>query len=138
MATLMNFIAGLVFGLGLVLSGMIDPAKVTNFFDITGQWDPSLAFVLAGAVGVTALGYAIVLRRNAPIFAERFELPDRTEADSRLVVGALLFGIGWGLYGFSPGSAITSLTTDGVPVLVFLAAMFGGAAAASKLWRSQH
>ena len=136
MNALSNFVAGLLFGIGLVISGMVNPAKVTNFLDIAGQWDPSLALVMAGAVGVAAAGYMLVQRRAAPVFAPQFELPSTTGIDQRLVSGAAIFGIGWGLYGFCPGPAITSLMTGGSIVWIFVAAMFAGAASANH-WRAR-
>ena len=121
-------LAGIVFGLGLAVSQMINPAKVLGFLDIAGRWDPSLAFVMAGALGVTALGYHLVLRRPAPLLAERFEVPTLREIDRRLLAGAVLFGIGWGLVGFCPGPAIASLAYGVKESLIFAAAMLAGMA----------
>ena len=94
-----NLLAGVLFGLGLVISGMADPAKVQNFLDIAGQWDPSLAFVMAGAIAVTFTGYRLVWRRRAPILAAKFNLPSSTNIDARIVLGPTIFGVGWGLAG---------------------------------------
>lgn len=119
--------AGVVFGLGLALSGMIDPAKVLAFLDLAGAWDASLALVMAGALAVTAPAYRLVLRRRAPLLADAFRLPTRREIDGNLVVGALLFGIGWGAGGFCPGPALAALAFGDVKVVVFVAAMAVGA-----------
>lgn len=119
-------LAGLVFGLGLTISEMVNPAKVLAFLDLLGNWDPSLAFVMGGALIVTAVGYRLVWTREKPVFAERFQVPGNRQIDTRLALGAVLFGIGWGLVGLCPGPAISALTFGGVPVLVFLAAMGAG------------
>jgi hypothetical protein len=109
MGILVNAIAGLLFGLGLLISGMADPAKVQNFLDVFGTWDPSLAFVMAGAVAVTFVGYRAAFRQPAPLLTERFHLPTAAAIDRRVVWGAAVFGIGWGLTGFCPGPAIVSI-----------------------------
>ncbi|KPP82070.1 MAG: gene II and X family protein [Oceanicaulis sp. HLUCCA04] len=127
-AILSALAAGLVFGLGLIVSGMVNPAKVLNFLDIAGQWDPSLAFVMAGAASTVFIGYRFVLKRPAPLFADRFNLPGATRIDARLIGGAIMFGIGWGLVGLCPGPALTALGTGAVPVVVFAAAMLAGMA----------
>jgi uncharacterized membrane protein YedE/YeeE len=121
-----NLLAGLTFGLGLLISGMADPAKVQNFLDLAGAFDPSLLFVMAGAVAVTLIGYRLVLGRARPVLAERFYLPTARDIDARLLAGAALFGIGWGLSGFCPGPAITSLPLLAKGTLVFVPAMVGG------------
>ena len=121
-------LAGLLFGLGLAVSQMINPAKVLAFLDIAGRWDPSLAFVMIGALAVTALGYRLALQRAAPILADRFEVPTAREIDRRLLAGAVLFGIGWGLVGFCPGPAIASLAFGVKESLIFAAAMLAGMA----------
>jgi uncharacterized protein len=123
-------ISGAVFALGLVVSGMTDPGRVTAFLDVTGHWDPTLAFVMAGAIVVHAPLARLVRRRTTPIFDSTFHLPTRTAVEPRLVVGAALFGVGWGLSGYCPGPALVSLGTAAVPVLVFVAAMIGGIALA--------
>ena len=120
------WITGLVFGSGIAISGMIDPAKVLNFFDIAGSWDPSLAFVMGGAVVVAFIGYRLVLRRRAPLFESRFQVPTASAIDMRLVGGSALFGIGWGIAGFCPGAAIPALGTGRWEVLLFLASVAGG------------
>src|SRR5262249_10650911 len=113
MVTFLQFCIGLVFGIGLLVSGMSNPAKVLNFLDLggiaTGNWDPSLAFVMAGAVAVTFVGYRIALRRVRPLFGERFHLPAKRELDLRILAGPAIFGVGWGLAGFCPGPALVAL-----------------------------
>ncbi|QDG74856.1 DUF6691 family protein [Labrenzia sp. PHM005] len=100
---------GLVFGVGILVSGMGNPAKVLNFFDIAGTWDPSLAFVMGGALSVAAIGYRLVFRMGAPVFAAQFSLPTRTELDMKLIGGSAIFGIGWGMSGFCPGGLVPVL-----------------------------
>lgn len=130
----LSFAAGLVFGAGILISGMANPAKVLNFFDLggiaAGRWDPSLAFVMGGALLVTAIGYRLVLRRPAPLAERRFHLPDKTALDARLIGGAALFGIGWGITGFCPGGAVPALGLGRLEPLVFVATMFLGMIAA--------
>jgi hypothetical protein len=132
-----NLLAGLIFGLGLLISGMANPAKVQNFLDLAGSFDPSLLFVMAGAVVVTLVGYRLVLRRPSPLLAEQFHLPAVKDIDARLVSGAALFGIGWGLSGFCPGPAITSLALLAKGTLVFVPAMFAGIALARLVIRAR-
>ncbi len=126
MRNLMAALSGLVFGLGVVISGMGDPAKVLNFFDVIGTWDPSLGLVMGSALGVTMLGYRLVLRRERPVFAEAFTLPTARDIDARLIGGSAVFGIGWGLSGFCPGGSIPMLGSFSAPVFVFTAAMVIG------------
>lgn len=123
MRLIIYYLIGLVFGAGIAISGMMDPAKVTNFFDIAGHWDPSLAFVMGGALAVTFLGYRFVLKRPAPIADSEFHLPLSTAIDGKLIVGAAIFGIGWGITGFCPGGALPALGTGRSEVLAFGAAM---------------
>ena len=137
MRTAVNLLAGLVFGLGLLISGMANPAKVQNFLDLAGGFDPSLIFVMAGAVVVTLVGYRFVLRRPKPLLAERFYLPAVKDIDARLVSGAALFGIGWGLSGFCPGPAITSLPLLAKGTLVFVPAMLAGIGLARLVTQSR-
>jgi len=118
--------AGIVFGLGLVVSQMVNPAKIVGFLDVTGKWDPTLLFVMGGALAVTIPGFRLVLRRSHPLFAGGFSLPTKKDLDRRLIAGAALFGVGWGLAGFCPGPAITALVTLILPVFVFFAAMLAG------------
>jgi uncharacterized membrane protein YedE/YeeE len=120
------FAIGLIFGLGIAVSGMINPAKVLNFFDLAGTWDPSLAFVMGGALAVAIPGYRLVLRRPAPILGSHFQLPDTRIIDRRLVLGSATFGVGWGIAGFCPGGALPALGTGGLDVFVFLAALIAG------------
>lgn len=129
--------SGLLFGFGLSVSGMLDPARVRGFLDITGAWDPSLAFVLAGAVAVAGLGTILRRRLARPVLAPRFELPTGTAIDGRLVAGSALFGIGWGMAGLCPGPAVASLVLGLVPTAVFVAAMLAGMVAygANGQWR---
>lgn len=137
MVILVQFAIGLLFGLGLVVAGMSDPAKVLNFLDIaaigSGGWDASLAFVMAGAIAVTFTGFKLVLRRGQPIFGERFHLPTSTDLDARILAGPAIFGLGWGLAGFCPGPALSAALTGGAPAWLFLAAMFAGMAGARFL-----
>lgn len=126
MKLLFALITGLVFGTGIAISGMMDPAKVLNFFDVAGSWDPSLAFVMGGALIVTFLGYRLAWRRQAPLFGDRFQVPTSSVIDAKLVGGSALFGIGWGIAGFCPGAAIPALGTGRWEVVLFLAATVGG------------
>jgi uncharacterized membrane protein YedE/YeeE len=128
MRLLANLAAGLIFGLGLLISGMANPAKVQNFLDLSGSFDPSLIFVMAGAVMVTLIGYRLVLRRAKPVLGEVFRVPARKEIDLALVGGSALFGIGWGLSGFCPGPAITSIPLFAQGTLVFVSSMIAGIA----------
>jgi uncharacterized membrane protein YedE/YeeE len=123
---LFALLAGLLFGFGLALSGMANPAKVLGFLDIAGPWDPTLAFVMGGALAVTLPMFRFVLRQAQPWFAPRFSLPDRQALDARLLGGAAIFGIGWGLAGFCPGPALAALVTGKSAVFAFVAAMIAG------------
>lgn len=126
MRTLIGLICSLLFGTGLVVSGMSNPAKVLNFLDLAGSWDPSLAFVMAGAVAVTFIGYRLVLARPQPYFAARFHMPASRDIDAPLLAGAACFGIGWGLGGYCPGPAVTALALGAKGTLVFVACMLIG------------
>ena len=126
---ILALIAGLVFGLGLVISQMVNPAKVIAFLDILGNWDPSLAFVMGAALVVTTIGFTVLKSQSGPVFADRFQFPNNRQIDARLASGAVLFGIGWGLVGLCPGPAITALPVGGIEAAGFLAAMFAGMAA---------
>ncbi len=119
-------LCGLVFGAGLVISGMSNPAKVLNFLDLAGSWDPSLAFVMAGATATAFLGYRLVWRRPAPLLDTAWHIPTGRRIDARLMTGAALFGIGWGIGGFCPGPAWTALPLLAPGTLVFLPAMLAG------------
>jgi len=125
------FAAGLLFGGGLLLSGMADPANVLGFFDVAGQWNPTLAFVMAGGLGVTWGGYRLCLRREAPLCEAGFQLPTSNRIDTRLIGGAVLFGLGWGMAGYCPGPALVATGGGIVSAALFAAAMVAGMAA----WR---
>ena len=124
--TVSAFTIGLLFGIGLLVSGMANPAKVLAFLDVTGHWDPSLAFVMAGAVAVSAAGYRVARRRGRPVLAPRLDIPTRRDLDPRLLVGAAVFGLGWGLAGLCPGPALTILSVVPAPAATFVAAMAVG------------
>jgi uncharacterized protein len=118
-----SFVSGIIFALGLGVSGMTRPIKVIGFLDFFGNWDPSLACVMIGAIGVFFVAYRCSRKMSSPVLAEKFALPQRTDLDMRLIVGAATFGAGWGLGGFCPGPALTSLASGSIPVLIFVAAM---------------
>lgn len=126
----MNIVAalliGLLFGLGLVVSGMANPAKVQNFLDLFGTWDPSLAFVMGGAIAVAAPGFLLVRKRAHPVFKPSFSWPTRSDIDGQLLSGSALFGVGWGLVGLCPGPAMVAATTLLPEIGLFIAAMLAG------------
>ena len=122
----LGFVCGLIFGIGLVISGMSNPAKVLNFLDVFGTWDPSLAFVMGGAVVVAFVGYRIVLQRPAPLLSDTFHLPTIKDVDGQMLTGAALFGVGWGLGGFCPGPAFTALPLMSTGILAFFPALVIG------------
>jgi uncharacterized membrane protein YedE/YeeE len=127
MSRVTAILAGLVFGMGLVLSGMTQPSRVVAFLDPLGDWDPSLAFVMAGAVAVYAIAYRVIMRhRRDPWFDIRFHLPTRRDLDVQLVAGAALFGIGWGLVGLCPGPAIVAAASGSIEAILFVVAMLAG------------
>ncbi|MBZ5875763.1 MULTISPECIES: DUF6691 family protein [Chromohalobacter] len=126
MKALAGYLAGLLFGLGLAIGGMTDPARVIDFLDVAGDWDPTLMFVLGGAVVTTFIGYRLVWRRQAPLFESRFQLPTRHDFDARLLGGAALFGVGWGLSGYCPGPAVASFVGLSAPLMAMLVAMVVG------------
>jgi uncharacterized protein len=126
--TVVNLFAGALFGLGLAVSGMVSPAKIIGFLDFVGDWDPTLAFVMGGALLVTIPAFRLILRRPRPVLADEFDLPTKKEVDSRLLAGSAIFGIGWGLAGFCPGPAVTALASGLAPVFAFVAAMVAGMA----------
>lgn len=126
---------GVIFGAGLVLSGMTQPIKVIGFLDWLGDWDPSLMFVLAGAVVVYAIAYRLILRRKQPLLADAFVLPTRTAIDGKLIGGAALFGVGWGLSGYCPGPSVVSLASGALDASVMVAATAAGMWIASRLER---
>lgn len=117
---------GTLFGVGLALSGMLDPTRIRGFLDVFGAWDPTLAFVLAGAVIISTVGFRLINLRGTPVLAPRFQMPTASRIDLPLMVGATMFGIGWALSGYCPGPAIASLGFVGRPVLVFVLAMLVG------------
>lgn len=119
-------VAGLVFGLGLIISGMANPAKVLGFLDLFGRWDPSLALVMGGAVAVSAVAFLVARRRSASLLGSALKLPTARQIDRRLVMGSTLFGIGWGIAGFCPGPALVALGMGQAKALVFVAAMLAG------------
>ncbi|ADP19491.1 hypothetical protein AXYL_06198 [Achromobacter xylosoxidans A8] len=133
MVALIAFASGLVFGLGLIISGMANPAKVLGFLDLAGAWDPSLAFVMGGAVLVTAAGFALLRRRRASLSGEPMRWPTATQVDLRLAVGSVAFGAGWGLAGFCPGPALVAAAAGVTEALIFVAAMVAGMAIFSVL-----
>lgn len=119
-------LSGILFGAGLTISQMTDPQRVRGFLDIFGDWDPTLAFVMGGAVIVMAVAWRIRDRMIQPIFAKKFSLPDRSDLDGRLITGSILFGIGWGVAGLCPGPAVASLALSPITVMPFVAAMVAG------------
>lgn len=120
------FVAGLLFGGGLVISGMVNPGKVIGFLDLTGNWDPSLILVMGGGLLVTVPAFHLVLKNPRPLFAHSFFLPTLKHVDKKLILGSILFGLGWGIAGFCPGPAIAALVTLNPTVLMFVAAMVAG------------
>ena len=126
MLILTSLLAGLVFGLGLILSGMANPAKVLGFLDLAGAWDPSLALVMGGAVAVSALAFTWVRRRRVSLLGAALRLPTARTIDRRLVLGSVVFGVGWGLAGFCPGPALVALGMGNGKALIFVAAMLAG------------
>ncbi|WP_337786101.1 DUF6691 family protein [Ramlibacter lithotrophicus] len=128
MNRLVEFLVGLLFGLGLILSGMTDPGKVLGFLDIAGAWDPSLAFVMGGAIAVAFFAFALARRRTTAFLGGAMHLPGNAPIDRRLLIGALVFGVGWGLAGFCPGPAVVAAGAGVTEALVFTLAMIAGMA----------
>lgn len=128
---------GVVFGVGLLVSGMTQPAKVLAFLDVTGEWDPSLMFVMGGAIPIYALAYRLALRRSRPLLADAFVLPTRSTLDGKLIGGAALFGVGWGLSGYCPGPAVVALGSGATGVAVFVATTALGMWLASRFERDR-
>ena len=126
MQALASFLCGLIFGSGLLISGMTQPTKVLGFLDIFGRWDPTLAFVMAGALAVSSVGYALARRQIRPVIAAEHFWPKKTDIDRPLVIGSVLFGIGWGLVGLCPGPALENLASLSPRVFVFVIAMIAG------------
>ena len=121
-----SWLAGVIFGLGLIVSGMADPAKVLGFLDLAGAWDPSLAFVMAGAISVAAVAFAVARKRTVSFLGGAMNLPKTRRIDRRLVAGSLMFGIGWGVAGFCPGPGLVALGMGEIKALVFVVAMLAG------------
>ena len=124
--SIVAFLAGVIFAVGLGIGGMTQPAKVIGFLDIAGNWDPSLACVMLGALAVYAVCYRQIRKRATPVFTSTFSVPTRTDLDPRLLGGATLFGMGWGLAGFCPGPALTALASGSGSVVIFVVTMFAG------------
>jgi uncharacterized membrane protein YedE/YeeE len=120
------YLTGLIFGVGIAVSGMANPAKVLNFFDIAGMWDPSLMFVMGGALITTFIGYRLVFGRTRPVFDQGFHLPGSNAIDTKLIGGSAVFGIGWAIAGFCPGGALPALGTGQADVFVFTGALVAG------------
>jgi hypothetical protein len=133
MKIIIALLSGLLFGVGLDLAGMTQPAVVLGFLDVFGRWDPRLAFVMLGAVLTTAIGYRLVLRRPRPLLEDRFQLPTARRPDARLIGGAALFGIGWGIAGYCPGPALASLSGAAPSLLALVIAMIAGWWLAARL-----
>ena len=136
--TIASFVIGLIFGLGLIVGGMTDPSKVIGFLDITGSWDPSLAFVMGGALLVGVIAFRFARHRTANFFGGAIRMPTKNDIDKRMVIGSLLFGIGWGMAGFCPGPAITSIGTGNTKALLFVLAMVAGMALFEGIERYRH
>jgi len=136
MQIVMALIVGLVFGIGLIVSGMTNPAKVQGFLDLAGNWDPSLAFVMGGAILVGLVAFRVAGKRERSLLGDVMRLPTATQIDRRLVLGGLAFGAGWGLAGYCPGPALASLAVGGAKPLIFAAAMLAGMAIFELLERS--
>jgi len=134
-AILASGLAGLMFGIGLIVSGMVNPAKVLAFLDLAGPWDPSLALVMAGAVAIAAIGFGLARRRGNSMLGSPLQLGSARRVDRRLILGSLLFGCGWGLVGFCPGPALVALGTGEVKALVFVVSMLAGMLAFEGLER---
>ena len=135
--TLSSFLVGLIFGIGLILAGMTNPAKVIGFLDITGTWDPSLAFVMGGAILVAIIAFRFAKKRTVNFLGGAMRLPTSDMIDKRLVIGSLLFGAGWGMAGFCPGPALTSIGTGNPKAVIFVVAMIVGMAIfelADRFW----
>jgi uncharacterized membrane protein YedE/YeeE len=130
-------VSGLVFGPGLAVSGMMNPAKVVGFLDVAGDWDPTLAFVMVGALLVAVPAYRFIPKRGRPVLQEEFSLPKKKAIDAPLLGGSALFGVGWGLVGFCPGPAIAALGTGLLPVFAFVAAMLAGMALHARFFGGQ-
>ena len=138
MGKLTVFSSGMLFGAGVTISGMVNPMKVLNFLDISGAWDATLIFVMGAGLLVTLIGYQIIFRRNAPLFAPSFRLPASEAIDARLLGGAALFGVGWGLSGFCPGPAIASVVFGREESVTFVVAMAAGMLLAKQIQKREY
>ena len=127
MKSFITFISGIIFAVGLVISGMTNPQKVIGFLDILGNWDPSLAFVMGGAVSFNLITFYYIKKRKSPFYEAQFDDPLKTVIDIPLVLGAIIFGVGWAIMGVCPGPAVVNIVTLNSNVLIFLASFFGGA-----------
>ena len=137
MHRLTEFLVGLLFGLGLILSGMTDPGKIIGFLDIFGAWDPSLAFVMMGAIAVGFVAFALAKKRTTTILGGALRLPTASHIDKRLIIGSTVFGVGWGLAGFCPGPALVSMASGQIQALWFVSAMVAGMLAFEALERGR-
>ncbi len=137
MPIILSLLVGVIFGAGLALADMVNPARVLNFFDVAGSWDPTLIFVMGGALATTTLGYRLVFARKAPLTGGTFHLPTQRQIDLPLVGGAAAFGLGWGLAGFCPGPALAALVSLEPKVWLFVIAMLAGMTV-TKVWRDRH
>ena len=137
MGKLIVFISGMLFGAGVTISGMVNPMKVLNFFDIFGTWDATLIFVMGAGLLVTLIGYQIIFKRKVPLYASSFRLPTSQHIDAKLLSGAALFGVGWGLSGFCPGPAVASLVFGRIESITFVIAMAAGMILAKQLQKLQ-
>jgi hypothetical protein len=133
MIALIALVIGVVFGAGLTLADMVNPQRIADFFDVFGTWDATLAFVMGGALMMAVPGFWLVRRRSAPLFDDVFHLPHVTQLDRRLILGALIFGLGWGIGGFCPGPAIAALASGLIEPVVFTVSMVGGIFLARRL-----
>ena len=133
MRSLVTVFTGLIFGIGLIMSGMTNPAKVQNFLDLFGSWDPSLALVMGGAILITMPGFWLVKKRQTPLFEDSFLIPQKTNLDFYLITGSAIFGIGWGLGGFCPGPVVVSISTGSAGTLLFVITMLIGMVLAKLL-----
>ena len=136
MPIILSLLVGIIFGAGLALSDMVNPARVLNFFDVAGSWDPTLIFVMGGALATATLGYRLVFARQAPLIGGTFHLPTQRQIDLPLVGGAAVFGLGWGLAGFCPGPALAALVSLEPKVWLFVIAMIAGMTV-TKVWRDR-
>ena len=135
MQTALVFISGLVFGIGLIISGMSNPAKVINFLDVAGNWDPSLAFVMLGAIPVSFIGFRVIEKQGQTVFHEQLHLPGTKTINRQLVIGGFVFGADWAIAGFCPGPALVALGAGYAKAFVFVAAMIGGMLLHDKVYK---